>query len=424
MMQRGAVARGVALLALLVAVLAAGFAWGYFAHRNQVFPYPLAMHLAFQAGVVKPPSPEDELGRPVNAAHAAVESLPYVSGTVDPQSERSGVYEHDPGRAAAGWSFFTPRLRPQAFLVAMDGEVVHGWRTDSGPWQHAELLADGGVLALVKDEQLIRLDRESNVLWSREGNFHHDLSVTADGRIHVLDRTYELRPEIHPELETVVDLVTVLSSDGELIEQISILDLVQESPYRFVLPSMAGREIDPTRSNVDILHTNHVEVFDGSLEHLSPLYRAGNLLLSMRTPSTVLIADPDAREVLWVWGPSNLVYQHHPTLLDDGHLLVFNNGVERSEVVELDPLNDRVAWRYSAEDFFSRTRGSVQRLPNGNTLITESDTGYVFEVTPDGERVWAFANPFFTDDGARMAMWRMTRFFSGDPRLPLTAGRE
>ncbi len=34
-----------------------------------------------------------------------------------------------------------------------------------------------------------------------------------------------------------------------------------------------------------------------------------------------------------------------------------------------------------------------QRLPNGNTLITESSGGRIFEVTRDGEIVWEFFNP-------------------------------
>ena len=43
--------------------------------------------------------------------------------------------------------------------------------------------------------------------------------------------------------------------------------------------------------------------------------------------------------------------------------------------------------------FFSLTCGAVQRLPNGNTLITESDAGRAFETTTDGEIVWEFYNP-------------------------------
>ena len=66
-------------------------------------------------------------------------------------------------------------------------------------------------------------------------------------------------------------------------------------------------------------------------------------------------------------------------------------------------------WQYTSEGFFSKTRGSAQRLPGGNTLVSESDTGHVFEVTPDGDVVWRFANPDVDEGGVRAAVWRMTR---------------
>jgi hypothetical protein len=48
-------------------------------------------------------------------------------------------------------------------------------------------------------------------------------------------------------------------------------------------------------------------------------------------------------------------------------------------------------------------------LANGNTLITESDTGYVLEVTPRRKIVWKFANPVVNRKKEREAIWRMTR---------------
>ena len=42
---------------------------------------------------------------------------------------------------------------------------------------------------------------------------------------------------------------------------------------------------------------------------------------------------------------------------------------------------------------YSATCGTAQRLANGNTLITESDSGRAFEVTREGEIVWEFWNP-------------------------------
>ena len=38
---------------------------------------------------------------------------------------------------------------------------------------------------------------------------------------------------------------------------------------------------------------------------------------------------------------------------------------------------------------------NAQRLPNGNTLICEGDTGRLFEVTSAGELVWEYVNPHF-----------------------------
>ena len=49
-------------------------------------------------------------------------------------------------------------------------------------------------------------------------------------------------------------------------------------------------------------------------------------------------------------------------------------------------------WEYKAkkpDEFFSSSSGSVQRLANGNTLITESEKGRVFEIK-DKEIVWEY----------------------------------
>jgi hypothetical protein len=36
-----------------------------------------------------------------------------------------------------------------------------------------------------------------------------------------------------------------------------------------------------------------------------------------------------------------------------------------------------------------------QRLPNGNTLVNEGNFGRFFEVSPEGEVVWEYVNPYF-----------------------------
>ncbi len=86
------------------------------------------------------------------------------------------------------------------------------------------------------------------------------------------------------------------------------------------------------------------------------------------------------------------------SLLPDGSLLLFDNGTFRtgesvtySHAIEVDRPTRAITWQYRdapPENFFTPFMGSAQRLPNGNTLVTESAFGRIFEVTRDGEVPW------------------------------------
>ncbi len=95
--------------------------------------------------------------------------------------------------------------------------------------------------------------------------------------------------------------------------------------------------------------------------------------------------------------------------------MIFDNGLKRSwsRVVELDPLARKIVWEYhapTASDFFSLRKGSSQRLPNGNTLVADSDSGEAFEVTPTGDVVWRYRNPHTNEEGQRATIVRVKRY--------------
>jgi hypothetical protein len=81
-----------------------------------------------------------------------------------------------------------------------------------------------------------------------------------------------------------------------------------------------------------------------------------------------------------------------------------------SRIIEFDPITLEKVWEYKCTEertvkngelerkFYSRLISSAQRLPNGNTMITEGQSGRVFEVTDDGKIVWEFINSY--DDGS------------------------
>lgn len=126
-----------------------------------------------------------------------------------------------------------------------------------------------------------------------------------------------------------------------------------------------------------------------------------------------------AGQLVWQFGGSNPVgdfisggtwqvnHGHH--LLDDGTLLIFNNGMGgQSPVIgyQLNAESSKTAdevFRYSGGS--SAVLGDVQRLPNGNTLVTYSVSGIIQEVTPQSTVVQSY-----TTDSLGYSMWRPTLY--------------
>ena len=70
----------------------------------------------------------------------------------------------------------------------------------------------------------------------------------------------------------------------------------------------------------------------------------------------------------------------------------------RTRVIEIDPATKAIVWKFQeprVADFFSPRLSNAQRLPNGNTLINEGWFGRFFAVTPEGEIVWEYVNPYY-----------------------------
>ena len=123
------------------------------------------------------------------------------------------------------------------------------------------------------------------------------------------------------------------------------------------------------------------------------------MLLCLRELNVLCVLDPAAGAIVWLrTGP--WLAPHDPRVTDAGTLTLFDNrggpgGTAR--VLELDPLDEGIVWRFPGAASEARLRspvcGAARRLEGGNTLITESTRGRAIEVTSGGEVVWAFASP-------------------------------
>lgn len=346
-----------------------------------------------------------------------IRSIGYLSGYEEAPVSH-GVTVNVSDLTSPGYTLLISGHGPGISLIDMEGEVVHDWFTnevtvyglwpeaenpevDMDLWRRAHLYTDGSLVALINDGGVVRVDRNSRLVWASEYlGAHHDLDVAPDGTIYAIGRRIHVNERYNPDEFLVEDYICVLDSSGHTMEMISMMDLVADSRFAPVLRRAMDGVGTPLLMAGDMLHCNTIEYIDDSMlpEGYEGPLRPGSLLLSMRAVDLVCAVDLAEKEIYW--GESSLWHlQHQPTLLPDGHLLVFDNQGkgETSTVLEFDPGGTRdVLWSYSGDvdhPFYSVGVGSCQRLPNGNTLITESMFGRAFEVTREGDIVWEYYNP-------------------------------
>lgn len=350
---------------------------------------------------------------------------------------RQGVFVDRADKTYDGFTLFTMTDAAQATLIDMRGTVVHRWQLpfsqayahlhhikspvcdDQIHWFRCHLYRNGDLLAIYHADGdtpygygLVKLDKDSKLLWAYADNVHHDVDVAEDGTIFTL--TQKLSRALPPGLESlpapyIADAVVVLAPEGRELQSFPILEAFANSPYGSIVdsiedsaPSVNAFDLKATlplpfparpRLKGDLLHTNSVKVLNRSLASKFPLFQPGQVLLSMRNLNTIAVLDRSTRRMAWaaqgVWR-----LQHDANFLDNGHLLLYDNlGAKKTRVLEYDPQTQAIHWGYTDETFRADSHGVKQRLPNGNTLIADPHNRRLFEVTPSKELTWEYFCP-------------------------------
>jgi len=208
----------------------------------------------------------------------------------------------------------------------------------------------------------------------------------------------------------------------------------------FTIKSRIGMWINPGGPgqgllcpNCDLLHINSVSYlgenkwYDMGYKQFNP----NNIIISSRHANFIAIIDKESGDIVWKVGPffqknikenklGQIIGPHHAHIIPkslpgEGNILVFDNGGSAgyglfgnptcfrfySKIIEFNPLTLEIVWEYDSRKgfsfipgeshkFFTPVLGSVQRLPNGNTLISEGLSRRIFEVTPENEIVWEY----------------------------------
>jgi hypothetical protein len=342
----------------------------------------------------------------------------------------------DAEQSCPGYTLFSPVRGTTANLLDAEGRMLWRWHHADGI-QHAKLAPDGNLLIHTLPAEhaegteqiggsaaaLVELDWDSKVIWEyRDPYLHHDYQRLPNGN-HLVVLWQRLPDGVQEQIQGGYqhrddpermwgDVVREISPEGGVVgEWRSWEHLSFEEDVRC-----------PLESRKEWTHLNSIESMPD-----------GRWLLSFRLTSTVAIVAPESGKIEWRWGAGYLSHQHAASWLDSGRILVFDNGCHRrglpnfSQVLEIDPDTREIAWSYRPEvvlSFYSFMAGGADRLPNGNTLITEAATGRLFEVTADGETVWEYVSPFTLIDprfGPTPAIFRAHRYAADHPGL---AGRD
>jgi arylsulfotransferase ASST len=321
-----------------------------------------------------------------------------------------GLRAIDERRASPGLTLFAPMGGTEVHLIDLRGTVVHTWKPGHRPGLYG-YLTDRGTLfyngQVPNDTYLgkspfmggiaLEMDWNGRVLWEiRNPEHHHDGCLLRDGNVMLLCAT-ELPDALarrvrggRPGSEAAgskiwCDYLVEMTTSGRVVWRWNAWD-----------------HLDP---DVDVLTASQDDRTEWT--HANSVFEQpdGDLLVSFRNISTVIRIDRRTGRIAWKLGAPPLSGQHAPHLLPNGRILLFDNGPHRldesfpfSRVLEIDPATKEIVWKYQEERtffFFSPRISNARRLPNGNTLVNEGNFGRFFEVTPSGEVVWEYVNPYF-----------------------------
>lgn len=318
-----------------------------------------------------------------------------------------GVTFYDSIRAYNGVTLLIPKLGKRVWLIDMVGRFVNHWDMPYEPSCDAQLLPNANLLYMGKVPNdplvdlkgaggiLLEFDWNNKLIWQyKDPYLHHTFCRMKNGNTMVI-KWVKVPNRIAAKVKGGIS--------GTERDGVMWGDALQEiTPSgEVVWEWIAHEHLDPQLDSIcpmcprsEWTHTNACAVHED-----------GNVLTSFMKINTIAIIDKKTGDIKWRWGSDELAHQHAPTILDNGNILVFDNGLHErgfpmgfSRVLEIDPRTNEMIWAYECGkagmqfSFHSSTMGNCQRLPNGNTLICEATTGRILEVNYNQELIWEFIN--------------------------------
>ena len=262
--------------------------------------------------------------------------------------------------------FLIGQGRAEGFEVAIldaGGGVQHSWPLDwvgimsdrydaefvkRAAWAFdAILLPNSDLLLNVSSGPVIRVDACGKVLWTALESTHHAMSDIVEGAVLVPDylgiRDEGYFAPIPVKAPFREEGIAWISLDGDVLRRRSFAKVMVDSELSPILVQGSRQ----SGTGFEATHLNSVDVLTAGNAAAFPAFEEGDLLISDRRTSTIVVTDSGLSRVKW--HVTGLTYrQHEARFTGEGLIAVFDNGFKDggSQIVFIDPERNVVAKRW------------------------------------------------------------------------------
>jgi len=340
----------------------------------------------------------------------------------------------------------------QTDVVQVDWEGKAVWKYDQ-----YEYIEDPGQEGIWMARQHHDYQREGNPVGYYTPNMDPRVD---DGNTLILGHKNVTNPNISDKL-LVDDVIYEVTWDGEIVWEWVCSDHFDEMDFSEQARNTMARNPNMVigKGKVgDWMHMNSVSTLGPNrwYDAGDTRFHPDNIIWDGRATNIIAITEKTSGKIVWQIGPDYdrtpalkklgwIIGQHHAHMIPrglpgEGNILVFDNGGfagygapnpgsptghnnalrDYSRVIEFDPVTLEIIWQYTYFEagylnrmcrysFYSPLISSAQRLPNGNTFITEGSGGRMIEVTPQHELVWEYVSPYYGMDVKSNYVYRAYR---------------
>lgn len=248
-----------------------------------------------------------------------------------------------------------------------------------------------------------KIDSKSNFLdIKHDVTYHHSTERDFDNNFWICVSYFPYKIDSkyvgNKYLDYNDDGIRKISENGEILFDKSVSEILIENDMEYLLFSVTDNY------KVDPIHLNDIQ----PVNHDSKFWKRGDVFLSLRNLSLIILYRPTTNEIIWKSKPNKIFNQHDVNILDDHRVSIFNNNMKfynKSEIGVVDGHNQVVIYNFQNDEYSFYLNESLERedvrtiregqseiLPNGDLFVQENNYGRLLYFNKDGSLRWENIN--------------------------------